>query len=56
MKIREIKKSEIKQASETVGLNYSKKYEKSSYREIGAMFTNKIIPPKYIVAEKKAKL
>jgi len=56
MKIRAIRKSEITQASKIVGLNYSKKYEKSSYREIKAMFDNKVIPPKYLVAEEKGKI
>ena len=56
MKIRSIKKSEVATASKLVGLNYSKNYEKSSKKEIGATFTNSVIPPKYLVAEEKGKV
>lgn len=37
-------------ASKIVGRNYSKLYEKFSAKEIGAAFTNSVIPPKYLIA------
>lgn len=51
MKIRPIKKSEIRQVSKIVELNYSKKYGKSSFDEITSAFSNKTCPPKYLVVE-----
>lgn len=56
MHIRPIKKSEVKFAAQIVGRNYSSQYEKSSSLEIMAMFTNSVIPPKYVVAEDKGKI
>ena len=56
IKIRALKKKDIKQASKIVGLNYSKKYEKLAMKEIGLMFKNKYMSPEYIVAEDKGKI
>ena len=56
MKIRFIKKREIGQASRIVGQNYSRAYERSSKKEMMAMFTQKTMPPKYIVAEEKGRI
>ena len=55
MKIRILKESDIQQASKIVGLNYSKKYEKTSFMEMEAMFKNYVIKPQYLVAEDKGK-
>lgn len=56
MKIRPIKKSEIRLASKIVELNYSKRYGKSSFKEITAAFSNKTCPPKYLVVEENKKI
>jgi N-acetylglutamate synthase-like GNAT family acetyltransferase len=56
IKLRTLSKKDIIPASKLVGLNYSKEYEKSSKKEIDATFKNKIIAPKYIVAEEEGKL
>ncbi len=51
MIIRPIRKNEVKRASQIVGQNYSKQYEKNSFKEIGATFQKYVIQPKYLVAE-----
>jgi len=51
MKIRNLKYDEINFVSKIVGKNYSKVYERSSKQEFGAMFSNPVIPPNYLVAE-----
>ena len=56
MKIRDLKKEDILLLSKIVSLNYSKKYGENSKKEIEASFENKIIPPKYLVAEEKGKI
>lgn len=56
MILRLLKKSDIKQASAIVGKNYSKKWEKSSAKELQSMFSNAAIKPVYWVAEEKGKI
>ena len=56
MKIRLLKPSDIPQASKIVGLNYSPKYEKSSFKEMEAMSKNYVVNPQYLVAEEKGKI
>jgi GNAT superfamily N-acetyltransferase len=56
MKIRLLKKKEIRQASVIVGLNYNKKYKKSSTLELKDMFGNGAVKPVYFVAEEKGKI
>jgi N-acetylglutamate synthase-like GNAT family acetyltransferase len=56
MKIRQLEHKDVITASKLVGLNYSKKYENSSKNEIEAMFTSKVCPPKYIVAEENGRV
>lgn len=51
MKIRPLRRGDISSASKIIGRNYSLKYQHSSIREMNAMFDNKVIPPKYFVAE-----
>src|SRR5688572_9552891 len=53
MKIRLLKKSDIKQASAIVGKNYSKKWEKVVASELLEMFGESVMRPNYIVAEEK---
>ncbi len=53
MKIRKMKLHEVPNASKIVGINYSKKYEKSSKLEIQAMFSDYIIKPEYLCAEEE---
>lgn len=56
MKIRTLKKTDIKKASRIVGQNYSKLYEKKSLFELEAMFKNHAVIPKYFVAEEKEEI
>jgi predicted N-acetyltransferase YhbS len=56
MKIRPIKKSEIKRASQIVASNYSMRYGKYAKREITAMFDNKVFPPHYLVVEENGEV
>lgn len=48
--------NDIKAASKIIGQNYSKQFEKSSVKELEAMFKNHAVKPKYIVAEEKSKI
>jgi ribosomal protein S18 acetylase RimI-like enzyme len=56
MKIRLLKKGEIKEAAAIVGRNYSKTYEQSSALELKDMFGAGAIKPVYFVAEDKGKI
>jgi len=56
MKIRVLKLCDIGPSSEIVGLNYSKKDERMSFREMEAMFKNYVIKPQYMVAEEKGEI
>ncbi len=56
MKIRLLKKSDIKQAAEIVGKNYSKKWDKVAARELGEMFGKSVVKPNYVVAEENGKI
>ena len=56
MKIRPLQTKDIEQCSKIVGKNYSKKYEKMSFKEMEAKFKNDVIPPQYIVVEEKRKI
>ena len=56
MKIRLLKKSEIKDATRIVGINYSKEYQRSSTLEIKDMFGKSTIRPIYYVAENNGKI
>lgn len=56
MKIRTIKPNDIKKASKIVGQNYSKRYERMSFKEMQAMFKNYVVKPHYIVAEEKGEI
>ncbi len=56
MKIRQLKKKEIKSAAKIVGLNYSKLAEKLAIKELGAMFHDLSFHPNYVVAEVKGKI
>ena len=56
MEIRPIKESEVELASKIVGFNYQARYEHSSKDEIRAMFKNKAIVPKYLVAEEDGEI
>lgn len=51
MRVRLLKKTDIGQASEIVGEDWSKSYRKTSAVEMKAEFINKVDPPKYMVAE-----
>ena len=51
MKIRLLKKADIRQASAIVGKNYSKKWQKTSAAELASMFSNAAVRPVYYVAE-----
>lgn len=56
MKIRLLKKEEVKTAAKIVGVNYSKEYEKSSTLEIKDMFGKSAVKPVYYAAEEKGKI
>jgi N-acetylglutamate synthase-like GNAT family acetyltransferase len=56
MKIRRIKRSEIDKVYQIVGKNYEKIYEKLCKKELESMFTSKVLPPEYIVAEDKGNI
>jgi len=57
MKIRILTPNDIKQASKIIKANYSRKYEKSAFTEMEAMFQDTlVIKPQYIVAEDKNKI
>lgn len=47
---------EINQAAAIVGDNYNDKYAKSARREIKAMFSNPVYPPRYLVAASQGKI
>lgn len=53
MKLRPLQPRDLKKASKIVGQNYSKKFEKASFKEMEAMFKNYVAKPHYIVAEDK---
>lgn len=56
MKIRLLRKSDIKAAAAIVGKNYNLTYQKIAAREIAAMFERKVGSPTYIVAEENKKI
>ncbi|MFA5211349.1 MAG: GNAT family N-acetyltransferase [Patescibacteria group bacterium] len=56
MKIRTLKKTDIKKASRIIGQNYSKLYEKKSLLELEAMFKNHAVIPNYLVVEEKEEI
>jgi N-acetylglutamate synthase-like GNAT family acetyltransferase len=56
MIIRKLERKDIIPASKIVGINYSKKYELLSRKELTAMFRNYAYPPEYIVAEEDGKI
>src|SRR3990172_11438476 len=56
MRIRLLKETEIGTVSKIVGLNYPKKYERHSKREIEAMFKNYADNPTYLVAEQDSEI
>ena len=56
MKLRALKKTDIKAASQIIGKNYSKEYERKSFKELEAAFKNHAVKPQYIVAEEKGKI
>jgi N-acetylglutamate synthase-like GNAT family acetyltransferase len=56
MKIRLLKEKDIKNAARIVGINYSKKYERSATLELKAMFGSSPSKPKYYVAEANDKI
>ncbi len=56
MKIRPIRRSEVKEVSKIVTLNYSKRYGKYANQEIMAMFNDPNCEPKYLVAEENGKI
>jgi N-acetylglutamate synthase-like GNAT family acetyltransferase len=56
MIIRQLRQKDIITASKIVGLNYSKKDEALSKKEIEAMFEKYTYAPKYIVAEENKKI
>jgi len=56
MKIRMLQQGDIEKCSKIVCQNYSKKYEKTSFLEMEAMFKNHTVKPQYIVAEEKGEI
>lgn len=56
MKIRRLEKDEISKVSRIVRLNYSKKYEKLSRKELLCMFSKDFNKPYFFVAEDKGKI
>lgn len=56
MKLRHLKKSDLRKASHIVGQNYSKKYEVMAFNEMRASFMDYPIKPAYIVAEEKGEI
>ncbi len=56
IKIRLLKKTDIKEAAKIVGKNYNKKWQITSSLEIKSMFSNSAIKPVYYVAEEKGKI
>jgi N-acetylglutamate synthase-like GNAT family acetyltransferase len=51
MKIRPLRRKDIASTTKIIGKNYSHFYGLKSSQEMGAMFDNMVIPPKYLVAE-----
>ncbi len=47
---------EINQAAMIVGDNYNDKYKKLARKEIKAMFSNPVYPPRYLVAESQGQI
>lgn len=56
MKLRLLQKKDIKSASEIVGKNYSKKWQRTSALELSSMFSNSAIKPEYWVMEDKGEI
>jgi N-acetylglutamate synthase-like GNAT family acetyltransferase len=56
MEIRQMQQHEIRAAARIIGRNYSLRYERNAISEMGAMYNNPIIPPKYFVAVEKEKI
>ena len=56
MKVRPLRKRDIRKASVIVGEDWSKKYQRTSAVEMGAEFVNRVDPPKYVVAEEKGEV
>lgn len=56
MKIRLLKKNEVKEAAMIVGKNYSKEYKRLATLELKEMFHKAYSTPTYFVAEDKGKI
>ncbi len=56
MRIAKLSRAEVVACSKIVGQNYTKEYQARVKRELGAMFSNKVSPPAYLVAKEKGKV
>ncbi|MCL5430585.1 MAG: GNAT family N-acetyltransferase [Candidatus Marsarchaeota archaeon] len=56
MKIRPLKKSDIRSTSKIVLENYSRRYQLNAAKEMRAEWRNHVDPPRYIVAEESGKI
>lgn len=56
IKLRPLKKSDILSAAKIIGENYSAAYQRSSTKEMRAMFEPGVVKPYYLVAEENKKI